>query len=234
MRPLYLGVTTLVHGFFTLIWIVILLDVGSPTFALHLPQWNASEAALAAAVLFTASAALGVVIHTLSRSVFHRQKETWALEVLTSPTVQERFVGLGAGDTFRGGPTYGEALKAEGRARTTKAGGFLHAVDYQLQVRANKVWRALQAYRDQYRLARGFILPSAAFAPVLPLWEPVRVLDGAADFGFPIIRIQLFLLSVLAASVCYIAFRERSHRYAAGQLLAFATVEGERLKGRTP
>lgn len=233
MRPLYLGVTTLVHGFYTLIWVVILLDVGSPTFALRIPEWSSNEAVVAAAVLFTASAALGVVIHTLSRSVFHGVKETWALEVLTSPSVQQRFAGLGGGGTFPGGPTYAEALKAEGaKARTTKAGGFLHAVDYQLQVRANRVWRALQAYRDQYRLARGFILPSAAFAPVLPLWDPVRVLDGPG--GFPIIRTQLFLLSILAASVCYIAFRERVHRYAAGQLLAFATVEGERVEGRSP
>jgi hypothetical protein len=39
------------------------------------------------------------------------------------------------------------------------------------------------------------------------------------------------LLSVLAAAVCYVAFRERTFRYAAAALLAYATVEGERKKG---
>ena len=48
----------------------------------------------------------------------------------------------------------------------------------------------------------------------------------------PIVRTQLFLLSVLASAVCYVAFRERTFRYSAAKLLAFATVEGERMKGR--
>ena len=94
------------------------------------------------------------------------------------------------------------------------------------------MWRGIQPSREQYRLARGFILISVAFAPVLPLWEPVRALDSAGAIGpLPIIRTQLFLLSVLAAAICYVAFRERTFRYAAASLLAYATIEGERMKG---
>lgn len=88
--------------------------------------------------------------------------------------------------------------------------------------------------RDQYRLARGFILTSAAFAPILPLWAPVQALDGVGTIGpLPIVRTQLFLLSVLGAAVCYVAFRERTFRYSAAMLPAYATVEGERMKGGT-
>lgn len=233
MRPFSQGISMVVHGFYALIWVGIVLDVGSPTFRLRIPEWTFGEAAVAAAVLFTSAAALGVVMHTISRNVFHQQKQLWALEVLTSPTVQQRFATMGPIGTFPGGPTYEEAIKAEGADRIPKAGGFLHAVDYQLQVRAPFVWQAIQAYRDQYRLARGFVIPSAAFAPVLPLWDPVVALDTAGAIGpFPIIRTQLFLLAVLAAAVCFVSFRERTHRYAAAQLIAYATLEGERAKGR--
>jgi hypothetical protein len=55
-------------------------------------------------------------------------------------------------------------------------------------------------------------------------------LDGAGMIGpFPIIRTQLFLLGVLAA-VSFVAFRERSHRYAAAKVLAFTTMEGTRMR----
>jgi hypothetical protein len=47
---------------------------------------------------------------------------------------------------------------------------------------------------------------------------------------FPIIRTQLFLLGVLAAAVSFVAFRERSHRYAAAKVLAFTTMEGTRMR----
>jgi hypothetical protein len=149
--------------------------------------------------------------------------------------VQQRFAAFGAVETFPGGPTYADALKAEGPDRMRKAGGFLHALEYQLLARAPEVWRAVQSYRDQYRLARGFILTSAAFAPVLPLWEPVRALDAAGTIGpLPIVRTQLFLLSILGSAVCYVAFRERTFRYSAAKLLAFATLEGERRNGGAP
>ena len=232
MRPFTLGVTTLVHGFYALVWVVVLLDVGSPTFNLRAPDWSAPETVVAAAVLFTAAAALGVVMHTISRGAYHRHKQLWALSVLTSPTVQQRFAVLGAGEVFPGGPSYTDAVKAEGPTRIQRAGGFLHAVEYQVLTRAPEAWRSIQVYRDQYRLARGFILPSAAFAVVLPMWEPVRALDTAGAIGpFPIIRTQLLLLSVLASAICYVAFRERAHRYSAALLLAYATLEGAQMKG---
>lgn len=232
MRPFSLGVTTLVHGFYLLAWVAIVLDVGSPTFNLHMPAWGPTEAVVWIALLFTAAAALGVVIHTVSRSVFHAAKQFWAFDVLASATVRERFATMGAMETFPGGPSFAEALKAEAKDRIPKAGGFLHAVEYQLLARAPHVWREVQTYRDQYRLARGFILTSAGFAVVLPLWDPIRSLDGAGAIGpFPIIRTQLFLLGILAAAVCFVAFRERTYRYSAAQLLAYATIEGQRAKG---
>jgi hypothetical protein len=231
MRSISLAVTSLVQGFYGLIWVLLVMDVGSPTFNLNVPEWGPMETVVAAAVLLTAAAALGVVLYTISRRVFHNRKEVWALEVLTSSAVQQRFVALGPLETFPGGPTYSEALKAEGAARIPKAGGFLQAVEYQLLTRAPHVWREIQGYRDQYRLARGFILISAAFAPVLPLWDPVRALDAAGAIGpFPIIRSQLFMLSILASAVCYVAFRERAYRYSAAKLVAYATIEGERRK----
>jgi hypothetical protein len=232
MRPFSLGVSTLVHGFFAMVWAALLLDVGSPTFNLSMPRWSATEAVVWIALLFTASAALGVVMNTISRGVFQRAKERWALEVLVSPSVQQRFAALGPVETFPGGPSYAEVLKAEGPDRIRAAGGFLQALEYQLLTRAPEVWQAIQPWRDQYRLARGFILVSAAFAPILPLWDPVQALDSAGAIGpFPIVRTQLFLLSVLAAAVCYVAFRERTFRYSAAKLLAYATVEGARKKG---
>jgi hypothetical protein len=235
MRPFSLGVTTLVHGFYAMVWVALVLDVGSPSFNLSMPEWTASEAVVWIAVLFTAAAALGVVVHTVSRSVFHGHKEAWALEVLVSPTVQQRFTAFGTVETFPGGPTYTEALKAEGPDRMRKAGSFLHALEFQLLARSPAVWEGIQSYRDQYRLARGFILTSAAFAPILPLWGPVRALDVVGTIGpLPIVRTQLFLLGVLASAVCYVAFRERTFRYSAAKLLAFATVEGERKKGGAP
>lgn len=233
MRPFTLGGTTLVHGFYAMVWLAIVLDVGSPTFNLSMPQWGPTQAVVWIALLFTASAALGVVVHTISRSVFHRSKERWEMAVLVSPTVQHRFADLGDLQTFPGGPSYAEVLKAEGAERLRKSGAFLQALEYELLTRAPIVWEAVQSRRDQYRLARGFILITAAFAPILPLWDPVRALDSQGAIGpFPIIRTQLFLLSVLAAAVCFVSFRERTFRYAAAMLLGYAAVEGERKKER--
>lgn len=234
MRPFSLGVTTLVHGFYAMVWVALTLDVGSPSFNLSMPQWGPTEAVVWIALLFTAAAALGVVVHTISRGVFHRYKERWATEVLVSSTTQQRFSAFGDVETFPGGPTYAEVLKAEGPDRVRKAGGFVQAVEHQLLARAPEVWKGIQSWRDQYRLARGFILTSAAFAPILPLWAPVQALDSQGTIGpLPIVRTQLFLLSVLGAAVCYVAFRERTFRYAAAALLAYATIEGERMKGES-
>jgi hypothetical protein len=232
MRLFSLGVTTLLHGFFALVWLLMFMDAGSPSFQLSLPDWTGVELLAWGAVAFATSAALGVVMHTISRRVFQRKKDTWGLEVLSSATVQQRFAGLGTVETFPGGPNYPDAIKAEGSDRLRKAGAFIHAVDHQLLARAPDVWHAIQVYRGQYRLARGFILTWSAFALLLPFWDPVRQLDRAGYFGpFPLIRSQLFMLSVLAAAVCYVSFRERAYRYAAAQLLAYATIEGERRKG---
>ncbi len=230
MRPFSLGVTTLMQGLYALLWVIVLFDVASPTFNLDgVPDWSGMQAAAAVAVFLTASAALGVVMHTVSRGLFHRFKLQWMLEVLTSDTVRDRMRALGEGAVFSGGPRYEDLLKAEAPARVHQAAAFMHAVEFAVMSRAYDVYRRVQVYRDQYRLARGFILPSAAFAIVLPLWEPVKALDTAGTIGpFPIIRTQLFLLSILAAAVSYVAFRERSYRYAAAKLLAFATLEGGR------
>ena len=96
MRPFSLGVTTLVHGFYSMVWVALVLDVGSPSFNLSMPEWTATEAAVWIALLLTGAAALGVVVQTISRSVFHGYKEAWALEVLVSPTVQQRFAAFGS------------------------------------------------------------------------------------------------------------------------------------------
>ena len=60
----------------------------------------------------------------------------------------------------------------------------------------------------------------------------MQALDSAGTIGpLPIVRTQLFLLAVLGAAVCFVAFRERTFRYSAAMLLAYATVEGEGMKG---
>jgi hypothetical protein len=229
MRPFSLGVTTMIQGAYTLVWVAVLFDVASPTFNLRgLPDWSGMEAVAAVALLATAAVALGVVMHTISRGIFRKQKDEWAQQVLMSPTVNKRLETLGATETFPGGPRYEDILAADSASRPQQAGGFFHAVVYQLMARAPTLWNSIQVYRDQYRLARGFVVPSAAFAIVLPFWEPIEALDAAGFIGpLPIIRTQLVLLSILAAAVSYAAFRERTYRYAAATLLAYATLEGE-------
>ena len=120
----------LVHGFYAMVWVAIVLDVGSPSFNLSMPQWGATEAVVMIALLLTASVALGVVVQTISRGVFHRTKERWAMDVLLSQTVQQRFSAFGEVETFPGGPTYGEVLKATGQDRVRKAGSFLQAIEH--------------------------------------------------------------------------------------------------------
>jgi hypothetical protein len=235
MRPFSLGITTLVQGLYALVWFVVLCDVWSPTFNIeHFPDWTAMQAVVATILIFLASAALGVVMHTISRAVFHPRKQDWTFTILSSPTVKRRFAELGSAGTFPGGSSYEEIFAEKTPSRVRAASAYLHLLEYQIMTRAPDVFRTLQVYRDQYRLARAFILPSAAMALVLPFWAPVATLDGAGAIGpFPIIRTQLFLLSLLAALVSYAAFRERSHRYAAAKALAFTTLEGN-LKRERP
>jgi len=227
MRSFSLSAITLMQGFYVLLWIVMLFDVASPTFGVSgVPDWNAVQLVLALAVAFVASAALGVVMHTISKALFHRFKLRWELEVLSSSTVRTRMQAMHSADVFPGGPKYADLLNADDPERVHKAAAFMNAIEFSVMSRAIDVYRTIQVYRDQYRLARGFVLPSAAFAIVLPLWEPIRALDAAGSIGpFPIIRTQLFLLGILAAAVCYVAFRERSFRYAAATALAYATLE---------
>ncbi len=230
MRPFTLGVTTLIQGLYALLWVIVLFDVASPTFNLDgVPDWSGMQSVVALIIVLTAGIALGVVMHTISKGLLHPLKLRWILEVLASPSLKGRMTALGSVTTFPGGPTYADVTNPENPHRQHAAAAFMYAIGFSVMCRAYDVYRTIQVYRDQYRLARGFILPSAAFAIVLPLWEPVKALDSAGSIGpFPIIRTQLFLLAILAAAVSYVAFRERSYRYTAATFLAFATLEGER------
>ena len=230
MRPFSLGVTTLVQGIYALFGIIVLFDVASPTFNIDgIPEWTGTQTFVAVLTLFMATVALGVVMHTISRGLFHSIKHVWALDVTSSETVRSRLAALGSVAVFPGGPKYSDILEGDKASRIRKAGAFHHAIEYQLMTRAHHVYTTIQVYRDQYRLARGFILPSVALAVLLPLWEPIRALDVSGAIGpFPIIRTQMFLLGMLAALVSFVSFRERSYRYAAAKLMAFATLQGER------
>ena len=232
MRPFTLGVTTLVQGLCAFVWLVILFDVASPTFNVEtFPAWTGLQTATAAVGVFLASTALGVVMHTISRSIFHPVKQQWSLTILSSPTVRKRFGELGSAGIFPGGESYNDVFDEKTPDKVRKASAYLHLLEYQIMTRAPEVFATLQIYRDQYRLARAFVVPSLALALVLPFWGPVATLDGAGMIGpFPIIRTQLFLLGVLAAAVSFVAFRERSHRYAAAKVLAFTTIEGTRMR----
>ncbi|MDH3291433.1 MAG: hypothetical protein OEO20_09790 [Gemmatimonadota bacterium] len=230
MRPFSLGITTLVQGIYTMLWVIVLFDVASPTFNIEgRPDWSGMQITVGIVVLFTASVALGVLMHTVSKAVFHRVKLRWILEVVSSDSVRRRMEAAGVEELYPGGPKYSDVFAAEPPPHVYAATAVMHAIEFSVLHRSLDLYRGIQVYRDQYRLARGFILPSAAFAIVLPLWGPIIALDAAGTIGpFPIIRTQLFLLSVLAAAVCYLAFRERSFRYAAAKLLAFITLENKR------
>ncbi len=227
MKPFSLVSTTLVPGLYTLLGLFVLADVASPTFNIQgAPDWSGSQGVIAVAVLLTAAVALGIVIHTISRSVFHGLKEQWTLTVLSSGTVRERMAAVGSSLPKLAGTTYEEMMNEEAADRVRKAGALLHAIEYQVMARAPYIFDTIQSYRHQYRLARSFILPSVLLAATLPVWDPIRALDGAGAIGpFPIIRSQVFLVSVLAAAVSYIAFRERAYRYAAAKIQAFVTLE---------
>jgi len=228
MRPFTLGTTTFIQGLYTVMWMIVLADVASPTFNVQgFAGASGIQAIVWAVVIVTASVALGVVMHTLSRNVFHMRKLQWGLDILTSDSVGARLGELEAAKSFPGGLTYEEVLDEETPDRNVKAGAILHHIGFRVMAQAPDVYDRFEVYRDQYRLARAFILPSLALAFTLPLWAPVAALDGAGAIGpFPIIRSQVFLLSILAAAVSYVAFRERSYRYYAAKILAFVTLEG--------
>ena len=158
MFPYPLGVLTLLQGIYSLLWIVILIDVLSPTFDLReISTWSAAQVGLFAVSLGMITFAVGVVMQTVSRDVFRKMKDQWDTQVLTSPGVMSR---LAEDEAYcpSGAPSLEEIDAAEDRAQARKAGEFLHAADYVLQIRAPHIHRSIQIYRDQYRLARGFVL----------------------------------------------------------------------------
>ena len=228
MRPFSLGITTLVQGLFTGMALIVLADVASPTFNITgFPDWTGMQAAVLGLLALTAALALGVVMHTITRNLFHDGKESWTVNVMTSASTQRRLLAVGSKPSTPGGPTYTEVLEGTDFEKRRKCFEFMHGVDNQILIRAPHVYAAIQIYREQYRLARGLVVPSAIFAMTLPFWDPMRTLDGAGSIGpFPIIRSQLFLLSVLAATVSFISFRERAYRYAAAKLMVYVSLKG--------
>ncbi|UCE85983.1 MAG: hypothetical protein JSU66_16930 [Deltaproteobacteria bacterium] len=224
MFPYSTGFMTMLQGLYSLIWIAVLMDVLSPTLDLRkLPPWSASEGLVVLTAIFTLALAVGTVMNTVSRNVFRRTKELWASEVLTSRSVRERLDRIGALRPT-GGPSLAEVHAADGRERVRTAGEFVHAIEHVLWIRAPHVNQNIEIYRDQYRLARGFILPSLILAIVLPFWE---VVPRGHMGGFPLISVQLFFLAVFFAGTSMYAFRERSYRYAAARIRAFLTLERE-------
>jgi hypothetical protein len=88
-----------------------------------------------------------------------------------------------------------------------KAGEFLHAAEYALQIRAPHIHQAIQIYRDQYRLARGFVLPSLLLAIVVPFSDP---LPRGHVGQFPLISLQFFCLGIFFSGICLYAFIQYS------------------------
>ena len=115
MRPFYVAGTTLVHGLFTSMVLVVLADVASPTFNFQrIPATSGGQVALAIVVVITISFALGIVMHTASRALFHKQKQQWTLDVLASAAVRSRLAALGS-------PPREHRLMGSSRKRTRRA-----------------------------------------------------------------------------------------------------------------
>lgn len=225
-----LGLITLLQGLYALLWILVVLDIGSAALSISsLPDWTGMRLIVGIMGIVAAGSVLGVVMHTLSRNLFRRQKDLWSFRVLTSRSTLGRLRAAGISAPGTGAPTVDEIMDPADADRVRKAGEFMHALDYVVMVRAPDVYKSIQVYRDQYRIARGFIAPSIAFAVVLPLWEPIRLVQDAGRLGpFPVVGLQLSLLAILVACVTFLAFRERAFRYAAARVLSFVTLEIER------
>ena len=230
MRPFLIAATTLIHGMFTMMVLLVLADVWSPTFNIEdIPAWNGGQAVAVFVAVLTVSFALGIVMHTISRGLLHKQKQRWTLEILASGAMENRLAGLSKVYPSPGGPSYAELWEEDKGTenRPWRAAMFMQGLEYQVMVRAPHVYQTIQVYREQYRMARGFILPLAVLAFILPFWDPIAALDGAGSIGpFPIIRSQAFMVSLLASAVSFQAFRERSFRYSAAKVLAWVTLEG--------
>jgi hypothetical protein len=229
MFPFSLGVLTLLQGLYSLCWFVLLLDIGSPAFSLaDLPDLNTGQVIMLVMAIATMAAVVGVIMHTVSRNLFRRQKDLWAFKVLISPAVRKRFKATASADPGLGGATMADVLNEENPDRVRHAGELMHAIDYVVMVRSPEVYRTIQVYRDQYRLARGFVLPSLALGLLLPLWEPIRTLEGGGRLGpLPLIGVQLLLLGLLFAAISFLAFRERAFRHAAARVMSYLTLAVE-------
>jgi ABC-type Co2+ transport system permease subunit len=225
-------IQTLLQGCYSLFWIAIVLDVGSPSLDLRrMPDWSVGEALIAAALLLTLAVVIGTMMHTLSRHVFRRQKDEWATEVLMSPSVRDRYLRLGLTSALcdLGATSFDDLAMSEGPELTRRAGDILHGIGYGVMARAPHVYRVIQVYRDQYRLARGFVVPSVILALVLPIWEPVAHIPSGVMVGpLNLVGIQLFLLGILLSAITYMTFRERSYRYAAALTRAFVVLERQK------
>ncbi len=86
----------LVQGFYSVFWIAIVLDVGSPSLDLRrLPAWTTGEVIVVGLLLITLALVIGTMMHTLSRHMFRKNKDVWSAEVLLSPGVRDRYGRLG-------------------------------------------------------------------------------------------------------------------------------------------
>ena len=237
MRSFLMSVTTLIHGLFTTMVLLVLADVWSPTFNIEeIPAWTGGQAVAVFVVVLTVSFALGIVMHTISRGLLHKQKQQWTLDVLASGAMENRLSSVSKIYPSPGGPSYAELWDEEEKDkhnRAWRASMFMQGIEYQIMLRAPHVFETIQVYREQYRMARGFILPLAVLAFTLPFWAPVIALDAGSIGPFPIIRSQVFMVSLLASAVTFQSFRERAYRYAAAKALAWVTLEGVEARGRS-
>ena len=131
MQPFLMAATTLIHGLFTSMVLLVLADVASPTFNVEeIPAWTGGQAVVVFVAVLAVSFALGIVLHTISRGLFHKQKQKWTLDVLASGAVENRLVSLSKVYPSPGGPSYAE-LWEEGEGTEGKH---------------NQAWRARTAF----------------------------------------------------------------------------------------
>ncbi len=220
---------TLLQGFYSLFWIAVVMDIGSPTLDLRrMPSWSVGEAVVAGVLIFTLAVVIGTMMHTLSRHFFRRQKDEWSTQVLLSASVMDRYTRLGLTPNLLelGGTSFDDLAEADGYDRRRRAGDIMHGILYGVMSRAPHVYRSIQIYRDQYRLARGFVIPSTILAFALPLWEPVMQIQSGVMVGpLNLVGVQFFFLGILLASITFMTFRERSYRYAAALTRAFVVIQ---------
>lgn len=219
----------LIQGFYSLLWIIIALDVGSPSVDLRrIPDLSPQQAFLILLLVIPLAFVIGVMMHTFSRHLFRKAKDDWARIVLTSNRVRQRYTELGLEDAIRkvGGWWYTDLDAAESQLdRTRRAGEIMHGIDYAVVTKAPHVYRLIQVYREQYRLARGFIIPSAVLSLLVPFWEPVANVPSGVSVGpFNLVAVQLFLLTALLASFAFVSFRERAFRYEAARTKAYMVM----------